>query len=531
MHFLIHQCIDDWAQRQPDAPAIGFLDESLTYAQLATASTALATQLLELGVKSHDRIGIYMDKRLQTPIAMYGIMKAGAAYVPLDPSAPVERIAFVLNDCGIRHLITENSKLKKIGAITAQYDGLESLLGISRETNLPLKSVSWQQIESNTLKVSSRKIISDDLAYIIYTSGSTGTPKGIMHTHSSGLAFAFWATREYGLQANDRLSNHAPLHFDLSIFDYFAAAVAGACVVIIPDDYTKLPPSYSKLIADQKITVLFTVPFALIQLLFNGVLEQRDLSELRWIIFGGEPFPVKHLRALMAHLPDARFDNMYGPAEVNGVTHFTVESIPDDAASIPIGGMSNIADALVLDKNNLPVAMGDPGELLVRSPTMMHGYWGQPELTAKSMFRQSLFDCFDTVYYRTGDLVVENDDGIYEFLGRKDRQIKIRGYRVELDEVETALVSHPQVKEGVAFAVPTAQGSQQIQVAVIAKQGEQLSVENLTAFLKTRLPWYAVPSEQEVCLQFPRTTTGKIDRRCLRQQAIDSHQFNEDTKI
>lgn len=488
---------------------------------MARYSNCLANALISAGVKRNDRVGIFMDKQVETPVALYGIMKAGAAYVPLDPSAPLDRLVFVLENCGIRHLVTENSKLRKVTAIASKTSSLQCLFGIHGETDLPLRCVSWDQIKNSAAtNLPGVKIIGQDLAYIIYTSGSTGIPKGIMHTHTSGLAFAQWAAREYGLNAKDRLSNHAPLHFDLSIFDYFASAVVGACVVIIPDEYTKLPPSYSKLIAEQKISVLFTVPFALIQLLLHGVIEDRDLSRLRWIIFGGEPLPVKYLRALMAKLPEVKFDNMYGPAEVNGVTHYTVESLIDNVDSIPIGRISSIADALVVDIDDSPVEAGDVGELLIRSPTMMQGYWARPDLNEKSLYRCDVFDGYEAVFYRTGDLVSQKEDGIFIFLGRKDRQIKVRGYRVELDEIEAILVSHDQVEEAAVFAIPAEQGSQQIQATITSKSDETVDPVELQAYLKARLPWYAVPAELDIREQFPRTTTGKIDRRGLRNEAL-----------
>ena len=521
MIFTLPQLVDRTAEQQPDREAIHFLQQSLSYEQLAQRSNSLANALVSEGVKRHDRIGILMDKSLHTPVAMYGIMKAGAAYVPLDPSAPTERLALILRDCNIRVLITDKSKRRKLEALRGQGLSLDCLVGIDDSSDPSTSSMGWDAVfaeEGNP--VSGARPIEDDLAYIIYTSGSTGMPKGIMHTHRSGLSFARWAAAEYGLESGDRLSNHAPLHFDLSIFDFFASAVAGASVVVIPEEYTKLPPSYSKLIADQQVSVLFTVPFALIQLLLYGVLDDRDFGALRWIIFGGEPFPTPHLRALMKKLPHVRFDNMYGPAEVNGCTHYTVEPLSQSDESIPIGPVNDISDALVVDAAGEEVASGESGELLIRGPTMMQGYWGRPDLNRRAFYRRQVVDGYDEIYYRTGDLVVQDLNGSFRFLGRKDRQIKVRGYRVELDEVESALASNDDVEESAAFAVPQKDGSQQIQVAVTLKKGKQHEDSDLLAYLKLRLPWYALPSELRVHEVFPRTTTGKIDHRKLQENSL-----------
>jgi amino acid adenylation domain-containing protein len=361
-----------------------------------------------------------------------------------------------------------------------------------------------------------------DLAYIMYTSGSTGMPKGLMHTHYSGLSYAQMSISTYDVHHQDRLSNHSPLHFDMSTFDYFSGPLAGATTVIIPEEYTKLPASLSKLIETEQLTIWYSVPFALIQLLLRGVLEARDLSRLRWVLFGGEPFPPKHLRALMAQWPQARFSNVYGPAEVNQCTFYHVPPIPKDSdEQIPIGEMCDNAEGLVVDASDQAVAPGQVGELLVRAPTMMRGYWGRPDLNLKVFYRRSVFPDYEEIFLRTGDLVRLRQDGRnYDFLGRKDRQIKTRGYRVELDEIEAALLSHQGVEEAAVFAVHDSQGSQRIEAAVIPKSEAATDIVDLMEHISGLLPWYAVPGKINPMASFPRTTSGKIDRTSLQEQAI-----------
>lgn len=506
--------IDRTAADDPDREAVQFLQQSSSYAELSTQSSQLAHALRSAGVRRGDRVGILAPKRLETALSLYGIMKAGATYVPIDPSAPLERQAFVIRDCGIKCLVTAPSQLNSLRELEICSLPFEAFIGLDSAEDLYTPCHSWEEVFTLPSTSPDLDASADDLAYIIYTSGSTGTPKGIMHTHRSGLAFAQWAAAAYDLTPEDRLSNHAPLHFDLSIFDYFAGAVAGATTVIIPEAYTKLPASYTKLLEDAQVSVLFTVPFAFIQMHLHGVLDDRDLSNLRWAIYGGEPFSPKHLRALMERLPHVAFDNMYGPAEINGCSHFTVPSPPqDDHESIPIGPLNSICKGLIVDKENGAVEDGGIGELLVCTPTMMQGYWSRGDLNAVAFHRHG-----GDLYYRTGDLVRNLPSGDLVFIGRSDRQIKTRGYRVELDEVEAVLTAHEAVAEAAAFPLQN-EGTTSIAAAVTTRKTHSLSAQQILQHAKSRLPWYAVPSSIAIETEFPRTTTGKIDRRALQQSA------------
>ncbi len=518
--YLLNTAIYENALVNPTHPAIRFQKEEFTYGKLAKASNQLANFLINLGVKRGDRVGIYMNKNIYSAVAIYGILSAGAAYVPLDPFAPIDRLSFVINDCQIHFLITNEAKkdnLKEIIHKTA----LDGFIGIQSNSSLPIPSYSWDQIFQFSSSQPSIQLVEQDLAYILYTSGSTGTPKGIMHTHRSGLSFAEWAVQTYQITSSDRISNHAPLHFDLSTFDFFASAIAGATTVIVPEGITKLPASMARWIQDEKITIWYSVPFALIQMLERGGLESKDFSNLRWVLFAGEPFPTKHLRNLMKTLPKARFSNLYGPTETNVCTYYHVAPLSEDTDEpIPIGIVCENTEALVVDAEGIPLPDGQIGELLIRGGTVMKGYWGRPDLTDKGFFRRSMFGYCEDIFYRTGDLVQKMPDGNYKFWGRKDRQIKTRGYRVELDEVEAALLSHPAVHEAAAYPVPDVEGSHLIEAAIILVQGGNLSEDDLIKHLSGRLPNYAIPAKIIISDDFPRTSTGKINRRELQEKAI-----------
>lgn len=446
---------------------------------------------------------------------------AGAAYVPLDPFAPVARVRFVIRDCGIRCLASHENKATQLKELFLEETGIECLIGVAPRSEFPARCIPWADVQQMT-RSTLREIpaVEQDLAYILYTSGSTGTPKGIMHTHRSGLSFAEWAVNTYDVRHEDRLSNHAPFHFDLSTFDLYASAIAGASVVVIPEAVTRLPASLAKLIESERISVWYSVPFALIQLMQHGNLAARDLSAMRWILFAGEPFPTKHLRAIMDLLPKVGFSNLYGPTETNVCTYYHVPPLPADSDEpIPIGRPCANVEDLVVDAENQPVDEGEVGELLIRGGVVMQGYWGRPDLTQRGFFIRPAHTFLQDIFYRTGDLVQRLPDGNYRFLGRKDRQIKTRGYRVELDEIETALLSHEMVHEAAVYPVPDGQGSNLIEAGVILKPEASITETDLVEHIAKRIPPYAVPAKIIITDDFPRTSTGKINRRELQERA------------
>ena len=527
MIYLLPHTIETSAELFPEQEAFRFQDTSLTYQTLVLKSNSLANLLVDRGVKKCDRVGVYLSKSWESAIAIYGIMKAGAAYVPIDPNAPIARLEFIIRNCEISCLITQPNKRSQLAELLTNKTPLQLIIGLEEGENLPLNTISWSmvwQIPGNYPP--QVRIIESDLAYIMYTSGSTGEPKGIMHTHHSGLSYARQAARTYQLNHRDRLGNHSPLHFDMSTLEYLASPLVGATTVIIPEVYTKFPINLAQLIEDERLTIWYSVPFALIQLLLRGTIEQRNLNSLRWILFGGEPFPPKYLHQLRKKLPQARFSNVYGPAEINQCSYYHLPPIKSDAdlveESIPIGKIWANAEELVVDERDIPVEPGEVGELLVRTPTMMRGYWQRKDLNQKAFYRRPVWGDREDIFYRTGDLVQQHPDGNYRFVGRKDRQIKTRGYRIELDEIETAIVSHDGIEEAGVFSVPDRQGSQYIQAVVTTKPETDIKPRELIAYLTSLLPKYAIPVKIAIASELPRTTSGKIDRRTLQQQATNS---------
>ena len=512
MQFLIHSPVEHFARKTPEQPALCFQGKEMSYAALDEASNQLAHALIANGLEKSERVGIYMHKGLALGVAIYGILKAGGVFVPLDPLLPLERLQFILKDCQIRHLVSADRQSEMISSLT----DISALHVYGVTSSTPFPGPDWTDIQSYSTTRPNVELIDQDLGYIMYTSGSTGQPKGMMHTHHGSISYARWGAIHVGLTAADRVASHAPLHFDLSIFDFFSTAQSGATVVLVPEPVTKLPASWTQYIESERISVVFTVPFTLIEMLERGAMEKRDLSSLRWILFGGEPFPPKHLRELMRALPDTRFTNVYGPAEAPSCTCYDVPPLPDEYDEpIPIGTVSLNSADIVVGENDAECGVDEEGELCIRSSTLTKGYWNRPDLNSRVFLKREAFGPFPDVYFRTGDLVVRRDDGQLRFLGRKDRMVKTRGYRVELDEVEAALVSHDSVSEAAAFTVPDGHGSKAIVASVTVYSAGDANTSTILQHAGNKIPAYALPQHLEIIDDFPRTSSGKIDRKRL----------------
>jgi len=513
MIYLLPHTITESARRFPDREAFRFGKVSLTYRKMEKRMNQLAGVLQTLGIKKGDRIGIYLNRSIETAISIFGILQAGGVYVPIDPKAPVTRSQFLIEDCEIKILITQLAQRKKISQITKDKNNIHTIIGLSEMEGV--KTISWESVFTASAEYNSPfRILEKDLAYIIYTSGSTGQPKGIMHTHYSGLSYARLTADLYQITEQDRIGNHAPIHFDICTLGYFTSPLVGACTVIASDAATVFPASLGKLITEEALTIWYSVPLALVQILQNGVLADQALPHLRWVLYAGEPFPPKYLRTLMQQWSDTRFSNVYGPTETNACTYYNLPEIPMTDDPIPIGQVWKNTDYLILDEEGKEVAPGTTGELLICSATQMLGYWRNPALTEKSLYRVLATTGQESVFYKTGDLVKE-EDGILHFLGRKDFQIKIRGHRVELGAIEACLVAHASVREAAVYTVRISEESLKIVAAVISSSDSEASVINLLEFLKEKLPLYAVPEEIKIVKDFPRTSSGKIKRGAL----------------
>jgi len=498
----------------PTKPVFRCGNESLSYREFDSVTNQLANMLIGLGVVSGDRIAICMPRSLDSAVATYAVLKAGAVYVPLDPAAPDAVLIPALSSCEVSILVSHPSLRRRW-----------QTLSDTHSLSLGLRIIGdIRQASSYSANAPTVTVTADSLAYIIHTSGSTGTPKGIVHTHASALRFAELMVASCELNADDVIACHAPLHTDMSTPGLLVAPIIEATAEIIPEAHTRVPASLAKLIASSRITVWYSVPLALVQLLHVGTLKDQQLDALRWVIYAGEALAPRHLRSLMQLLPWAQFMNMYGPAETNVCTCYL---IPPEAGcsnllhtieSVPIGRVWGENDACVVDENGELVAPGEAGELLIHSPTMMSGYWKRPELDAK-VFVNMPTSSGNKRFYRTGDIVRECATDGFRLVGRKDRQIKSRGFRVELDHIETTVGEMAEVVEVAAFTIE--RDTLEIHLSVVPSDSS-VTTELVMAYATAHLPAPAVPVSVHVATGFPRTASGKIDRRQLAQQLVPS---------
>lgn len=526
---LLHQFLKASARSLPNKTAVISNAKSLSYGVLDDLTDRLAGLLRSRGVGNGDRVGICVPKSLASLVSVFATLKAGACYVPLDPGAPAQRLAYMIRDSKITTILTNSAKISMIGTMFPDDCPLDTAVLV--DCDLPqdhgsipvtvppgVAAVRWNEV---TARPATNQLghlsIETDTAYVLYTSGSTGTPKGVMISHRNSLTFVNWAAGCVGLTADDRVSSHAPLHFDLSIFDIFSSCSAGATVVLVPDRASTFPVELVKLIERERITVWYSVPSVLTMMTLYGNLVAHDLSCLRAIIFAGEVFPTKYLRKLMTVLPHLRYLNWYGPTETNVCTSYEVPQLDAERTTpIPIGKACANLEVFAVDSTGMRVTKpGGSGELYVRGPSLMQGYLGDQEKTARVLIPNPFSQRFDELVYKTGDIVTLDNDGNYIYLGREDGMVKTRGYRVELGEVEAVLYGHPAVKEVAVVSTPDDLLGNRLLAIISLLEGATLTREDVLTFCNQKLPRYMVPDVIEFRKTLPKTTTGKTDRGAL----------------
>jgi amino acid adenylation domain-containing protein len=446
--------------------------------------------------------------------SIFGIMKAGAAYVPVDSTAPASRNAFIFHNCAVRVLIVEARLAKALRLEFSQIGFAPEMIVLEGTgAGVPLAK-ALDQLDAVSPASSGPSAVPDpsQLAYILYTSGSTGRPKGVMLSHGNAASFIDWCSDLFDPNEHDRFVSHAPFHFDLSILDIYLSLKHGATLVLVEEQLGKEPGRLAPWIADKKLTVWYSAPSILSLLAQFGKLDQHDYSSLRIVLFAGEVFPIKYLKLLKSLLLRPRYFNLYGPTETNVCTFYEVPHlIPESQTEpVPIGKACPYCEPLVINEPGTDVARGAEGELCIAGPSVMEGYWNLPENTAKAFLPGR-----DTRWYRTGDIVVELPDGNYKFLGRRDRMIKKRGYRIELGEIEVALYRHPAIKEAAVLAFPDDDGVP-IKAFTSTRNGSKLSIIDLKRFCSENLPLYMVPDLFCSLESLPKTSTDKIDYQKLK---------------
>jgi amino acid adenylation domain-containing protein len=513
--------LDRAAVIRPDHPAVE--DETgqvWTYSQLSHAADRLSTRLARWGVGRGDRVGLFLPKSLEAVASIHGVLRSGAAYVPVDPASPSMRGAGILADAGVKAVVVAASLAESLRADWPLPGPRPRLIVVGADqhnSNLAPGDAAWADVLSDDAPTPLPPTRDPrDLAYILYTSGSTGQPKGVMLSHVNAFAFLDWCQSTFEPRPDDRFASHAPFHFDLSIFDLYASARVGATLVLIGESLAREPARLGRFLSERAIDVWYSAPSILGLLEEHGGIGRPGFRGPRLVLFAGEVFPIAALRRLRKAWPGAELWNLYGPTETNVCTAERIPDVIEDSRDdpFPIGRACAPNRLKVVDERGRPVEPGTVGELVVAGPHVMLGYFGRPDLTARAMFHDA-----DGPWYRTGDLVVDDGTGCYRFHGRRDRMVKKRGYRIELGEVEAALYRIDGVDRAAVVAQATDDGLTLV-AFVALKPGHKPSTLALKRQCTRHLPPYMIPDEVRFLSGLPTTSTDKVDYQGLKQLMI-----------
>jgi amino acid adenylation domain-containing protein len=533
----LSQLLEEAARRRPDHPAVE--DEHghrQTYAELRAGADRVATRLARLGVERGDRVGLWLPKSREAVTAIHGILRSGACYVPVDPTGPAVRAVHILATSGIKAVVVAAELVPALRSAWPCGDppphlivvpgcpraGADPSVQSAPAGTLGLGDCRWDEVIADRAPAAStgpRAV--DDLAYILFTSGSTGQPKGVMLSHANAFTFLDWCRDALGPWCDgDRFASHAPFHFDLSVFDLFASCQNGATLVLVGENLGKDPGRLGDFLADRRISVWYSAPSILALLAQQAVLERPDFPAPRLVLFAGEVFPIAALSRLRQLWPSAALWNLYGPTETNVCTALRIPAqIPADRTEpYPIGSVCPPLRARVVDEHGSELPAGVLGELLIAGPGVMHGYFGQPELTTAAFFNDD--DGDGGRWYRTGDLVIDIGGGCFQFHGRRDRMVKKRGYRIELGEIESALYRHDGVDRAGVVARTDELGVS-IAAFVALKSDQKRSIIAMKRHCTTYLPNYMVPDTITFLDDLPATSTDKVDYQRLRTMAAE----------
>ncbi|HET7233945.1 MAG TPA: amino acid adenylation domain-containing protein, partial [Longimicrobium sp.] len=496
----IHHLFEEQAARTPDAVAVVFEEDLLTYRELDERANRLAHHLARLGVGPEARVAVCLERSLEMVVAVLGVLKAGGAYVPLDPGYPAERLAFMLADCGAAVLLTRGA----LGELAPAPAGARVVcLDAARE-----------EIGAAPAECPESGVTPANLAYVIYTSGSTGRPKGVMNAHRGVVNRLCWMQAEYEIGGGDVVLQKTPFSFDVSVWEFFWPLQRGATLVVARPEGHRDPAYLREVIERHGVTTLHFVPSMLQQ--FVDAAGAERCASLKRVICSGEALPPALARRFHeCFAPPVTLHNLYGPTEAAvDVSHWACER-DDAAAGVPIGRPVWNTRLYVLDGSLQPVAPGEPGELYIGGVQVARGYLHRPGLTAERFVPDPFASAAGSRLYRTGDRARWRADGALEYLGRLDDQVKIRGFRIELGEVEAALREHAGVA-GAAVAVHAgANGDSRLVGYVVGRDGAPPSAAALRGELGRRLPAHMVPALFVALDALPLSPSGKVDRKAL----------------
>jgi amino acid adenylation domain-containing protein len=487
-------------QRTPEAPALKFDDATLTYAELNARANQIAHALRRRGVKTGVMVGIFAERGADMVVGLVGILKAGGVYVPLDPEYPPGRLAFMLEETRASVLLTHAS----VGDAVPGYAG--SILCFDRD------HAEIAAEPAHDLASPDGGPRATDLAYVIYTSGSTGGPKGVCVEHRS-IARLVCDTDYVELGPADRVAQGSNASFDAATFEIWGALLNGATLVGLTRDEMLAPQVLARRLREEGITTLF-----LTTALFNQTVRMAPeaFASLRTLLFGGELVDPAQVRTVLRDGPPERLLHVYGPTETTTfATWHDVREVADDAVTVPIGRPLANTTTYVLDAHGQPVPVGLPGELCIGGDGVARGYLDHTHATADCFVPDPFSGDPGARLYRTGDWVRYDADGAIAFIGRHDGQVKLRGFRIEVGEIESAIVRQPLVRSAVVMVREDEPGDKRLVAYVVPERDDALSVDELRRGLRSELPRYMVPMAFVVMDDFPLTPNGKVDRGAL----------------
>lgn len=491
----LHRLIEEQVRRSPEAPALLFEGRGMSYLELNSRANQLANYLRHKGVGPDTLVAVCIERSFEMVIALLGILKSGGAYVPVDPGYPTERQEYMIRDADAPVILTQEKFAKRFSSATSQVLVLDE---------------NWDQIATQPGEDLTNLTQPDNLAYSIYTSGSTGQPKGAMNTHRGVCNRLLWMQDEYQLTVADCVLQKTPFSFDVSVWEFFWPLMTGARLVLACPEGHKDPAYLVRLIQETYVTTLHFVPSML-----RAFLEAEDLSRctsLRRVICSGEALPYDLQERFFELLP-AELHNLYGPTEAAvDVTYWACRR-SSARKIVPIGRPVANTQVYVLDSYMQPVPVGVPGELFLGGVQVGRGYYRRPALT-NERFVPDPFRAAGRLY-RTGDLVRWLPDGVLEYLGRTDHQVKVRGFRIEPGEIELALTEDSRIKQAAVIARENVPGDQRLVAYISVRDGEHLQIADLRALLLKRLPEYMVPSDFVQLDEIPLSPNGKVDRKAL----------------
>nr|APD72035.1 non-ribosomal peptide synthetase 1 [Streptomyces sp.] len=481
------------AHTTPDAPALSDAERSLTYRELNTAVDALAARLRSCEVRPGHRVGVLVPKGHSAIRALYGVLRAQAVAAPLDCSDPAERVTRAAQNAGLDFLITAPGATDRAGT------------HLIDDTHAPAVDLSGGL---RLHPLSPRERPADEAAYILFTSGSTGWPKGVLLTHGNVLHFVRWAVDTLGIGPADRIGSQASLTFDLSTFDFFGAALAGASVMILPEELKAFPRNVTEWLRDERISVFYAVPTLYRALIERGGISADALPDLRVFAFAGEPFPPKTLQQYIEKFPDSTWWNLYGPTETNVCTFAAVPSTWTAEDGVSIG---TAIDGVQVDLAGTEEGPTGEGEIVVAGPTVFRGYLTNGELHDPTE-PWTFPDGVTRRAYRSGDLARRDEHGRLWLRGRRDHQVKIRGHRIDLGDVESAAVAIPSVLACAAVLCPDGPNGDRLLLYAVT---DAIDSRRLRASLATALPRRMLPDEVRIVAELPLNSRGKVDRPAL----------------